>query len=77
MPLDFTFDEVRRVMRVCSAIRIGRSSRPYLQRFLEIRLRPRDPALAARVRALDPSQMDELCRKVRSLQRAQDQRAGA
>ncbi len=69
MSLDFTIDEVRRVARACSAIRLGDRAPPYLQRFLEIRLRAADPILAACVGALVPEQMDELCRKVRLFQR--------
>ena len=68
MSLDFSTSELCRVARACSAIRIGACTPPYLQRFLEARLRPNEPALARRVAALDPGQVDELCRKLRALQ---------
>lgn len=77
MSLDFTFDEVRRVTRSCAPIRIGHHTPPYFKCFLEIRLRAHDPALAARVKALDLGQTDELRRMVRLLQLAQDRRQGA
>jgi hypothetical protein len=68
MPLDFSADELRRVARACSVIRIGRGTPPYLQRFLEVQLETNNPALAGRIAALDHCQMAELCRKVRALQ---------
>jgi hypothetical protein len=70
MPLNFNADEVCRVASVCSAVRIGNCTPPYLQRFIESRLAAIDSALAERVGALDAGQMDELCLKVRALQRA-------
>jgi hypothetical protein len=69
MPLDFSDDELGQVARACSAIRIGYYTPPYLQRFLEARLRITDPGLAERVGVLDRGQMAELFRKVRALQR--------
>jgi hypothetical protein len=74
MPLDFSAEEVRRVARASSAIRIGRCAPPYLQRFFAARLVRFDPALAQRVQALDAGQMDELCRRVRALQRGGERR---
>jgi hypothetical protein len=76
MPLDLSAADVCRVARACSAIRIGRSIPTYLKRFLAIRLRPVDPALSRRVGALDPGEMDELCRKVRALQQARQRNPG-
>ena len=58
--------------QVCSALRIDYCTQPYLQRYLKARLRPTDPALAERVGALGCGDMDELCRRVRALQREKE-----
>jgi hypothetical protein len=69
MTLNFSAGELGRIPRACSAIRIGPCTPPYLQLFLELRLWPSDPILAARVAALRPGEMDELRRKLRAIQR--------
>ena len=70
MTLNFSVGELGRIARTCSAIRIGLGTPPYLQRFLELRLWPSDPALAGRVAALRSGDMDELRRNLRAIQRA-------
>jgi hypothetical protein len=66
--LGLSVREIHEAVRACAHIRVPDTVPDYLQEFLVIRLRARDPAAAAKVANLSPSRCAELFRLIRALQ---------
>ena len=62
--LNFSREELSRVVQACAALRLSRCTPSYLQDFLAIRLADHDPDLWDRISRLDAEEMDELCRYI-------------